>query len=401
MPYRISNIFDNRIIATIAIIVLLTQNLFLEGPAISPLKVTVMSLMPLVFISKAAYMSRATLYGTLYMIVIIISGTNHIQSFRFSTIGYLGLFVITFITVYNLVHNGCFSLKYFISLVRYLLMAYIICLICQQVFVLAGIHFMPLINLDNQPYLAIDKLPSLSLEPSHSARIMGVLMYAYMKCNGIWQQETFQFRQLFNQDNKWLTIGFLWSMLTMGSATAFVVLGLLSLYFINWHNALLICPVIIGLIYIGNTLGMKQFDRTMSVTQAAFTLDNSKVVDTDNSASARIVPILNTINDLDLSKKEHWFGYGIDSGLLGKKKQMLGEITDYGFLAYLFGLLLVFTCAIDFWSIPTIMYFVGVGGSTANVAYSWGILLIFMCVRYYSDNYLQSISYCNDDYITN
>lgn len=267
-----------------------------------------------------------------------------------------------------------------------MILAYAICLICQQLFVLVGIHFMPIVNLNDQFFLAIDKLPSLALEPSHTARILGVLIYAYMQCISIRQGTPFRFRQLFEHEHKWVTYSFLWSMLTMGSGTAFIVLGVLSLYFINWRNALIIVPLLAGLVTIGSSMGIKQFDRAYNITQATLTLDKETVGETDGSAAYRIRPILNTINNLDLSKKEHWFGYGIDSGRNNLSEAMLAEITDYGLLAYLCGLLLVFSCAIRFWSIPTIMYFIGIGGSTGNIAYAWGILMIFMCVRYFNDN---------------
>lgn len=267
-----------------------------------------------------------------------------------------------------------------------MILAYAICLICQQLFVLVGIRFMPLVNLNNQFFLSINKLPSLSLEPSHSARILGVLMYAYMECNGFKQGQSFKFRQLLELEHKWVIYAFLWSMFTMGSGTAFVVLGVLALYFINWRNALIIIPLLTGLIYIGSEMDIKQFDRATSAASATLTLDTEQVIETDGSASARIIPLLNTINNLDLSKKEHWFGYGIDAGHAQKMERMLAEITDYGFLAYLCGLLLVFFCSIRFWSLPIIMYFIGIGGGTSNVAYQWGLLMVFMCVRYFYDN---------------
>lgn len=350
------------------------------------MKVGLMSFMPLVFIFKVPYVSKALILGAIYLLAVIFSGLFHPESFRFSTIGYLGMFVVTFITLYNLIHSGAFSLSFFIKFLKWIIFAYAICLICQQLFILVGIRFMPLINLNNQFFLAIDKLPSLSLEPSHSARILGVLMYGYMQCSGFQQGSAFRFYQLFDRAHKWVTYVFLWTMLTMGSGTAFIVLGILSLYFINWRNALIIIPLIIGLVYVSSFIGIKQLDRALSVTEAVTTLDDKTIIKTDHSASFRILPLLNTINNLDLSKKEHWFGYGIDTGLLGKQQQMLGEITDYGFLTYICGLILVFSCAIRFWSISTIMYFIGIGGSTVNVAYGWGILFIFMCIRYFYDN---------------
>lgn len=376
----------NRNIATVILVVMLTQFVFIEGYGISPIKVTLMALMPLVLLLKVPYITKALTLGIIYLLTIIFSGLFHPASFRFSTIGYLGMFVLTFVTLYNLIYSGAFSLRYFIKFLKWMILAYTICLICQQVLVSIGVRFMPFVNLSNQFFLSIDKLPSLAIEPSHSARILGVLMYAYMKCNGFLQGTEFRFKQLFEQEHKWVTIGFLWSMLTMGSGTAFIVLGVLSLYFINWRNALVVIPLIACLVYIGSQMGIKQFDRAYNTAQATMTLDKETVTETDGSASARITPMLNTIKNLDLTKKEHWFGYGIDAGLGNKSERMISEITDYGFLAYLCGLILVFSCSIRFLSIPTIMFFIGIGGGTSNIANAWGALMIFMCVRYFYDN---------------
>lgn len=386
MTLLLNKLLENKVIALITIVVMITQIVFIEGYRVSPVKVGLMALMPLVFIFKVPYVSKALILGVLYLLAVLFSGLFHPESFRFSTIGYLGLFVITFITLYNLVYSGAFSLSFFIKFLKWLILAYALGLLGQQLFVLIGIRFMPLLNLSNQGFLAIDKLPIWNAEPSHTARILGTLMYAYMQCNDFQQGSSFRFRQLFEQEHKWVTYGFLWTMFTMGSGTAFIVLGVLSLYFINWKNTLIIVPILIGLIYASSTMGIKQLDRAYNAAQATLTLDKKAVLETDGSAAYRIGPILNTINNLDLSKKEHWFGYGIDSGRNNLSEAMLAEITDYGLLAYLCGLIFVFSCAIRFWSIPTIMYFIGVGGGTGNIAYAWGILMIFMCVRYFNDN---------------
>lgn len=131
----------------------------------------------------------------------------------------------------------------------------------------------------------------------------------------------------------------------------------------------------------GIRMSIEQFDRMTSVAEAAVTLDNKIVSQTDHSASYRILPILNTIHNLDLTQKEHWFGYGIDAGHNNMSERMI--VTDYGFWAYFLGLCLVFSCAIRFWSLPTLMFFIGVGGGTGNIAYQWGILMVFMSVKYF------------------
>lgn len=288
--------------------------------------------------------------------------------------------------MYNLVYvKKVFTLDFFTIIIKRLIYTLATVLVIQQCFIIVGIRTFPLINLTEFLDRGIGA-NSLTMEPSVFARMMGVLLYAYMECISFREGRKFRFRQLFEQEHKWVTIAFFWSMLTMGSGTAFIVLGVLSLYFINWRNALIIIPILTGLIYIGSSMGIKQFDRAYNTAQATLTMDKEQVANTDGSAYARIAPMINTIKNLDLTKKEHWFGYGIDAGNANKNERMIAEITDYGFLAYICGLILVFSCSIRFFSIPTIMYFIGIGGGTYNVAYQWGILITFMCVRYFYDN---------------
>ena len=66
---------------------------------------------------------------------------------------------------------------------------------------------------------------------------------------------------------------------------------------------------------------------------------------------------------------------------------MMGGIDDYGLISYILGLGLIFLCAINFFSIATIMFFLGIGGGINNIAYGWGILMIFTCVKYFSKNH--------------
>lgn len=373
-------------IATAILVIMNIQLVFIEGYTISPLKVGMMALMPFILLLRVPYISKAFLLGSLYLINIIISALLHAETFRLSTIGYLGMFVITFFTFYNYIYSGVFSLEYFIKLVKAMIIAYSVCLICQQVLILAGIRFMPLVNLNNQFFLSIDKLPSLSLEPSHTARILGVLYYAYLKCNEYKQGATINIKQIFEKEHRWITLAFLWPMLTMGSGTAFICLGILSLYFMKGAYLLLAIPVFIGVYFTLSFFEVQQFKRASSVVEATLTGDTQTVMETDGSAASRIMPMLNTINAIDLNDFDTWFGHGVDYNLHEKKnggKDLIGEINDYGLIAYILGLILVFSCAIKFRSLATIMYFLGVGGGTGNIAYAWGSLMIFACIRYF------------------
>lgn len=373
--------------AAFALVLFCIRYIPLESRAsVSMIKTAVSVICCFVFIIKTPHVTKALIISIIYFLSILLSAVFHIETFRASTLLYLCSFLITFITMYNLVYvKRVFSLDFFIRLVKYLIFAYTIVLLVQQAFLIVGIKLFPPINLCEILNRGIGA-NSLSGEPSTAARILGVLQYAYMECISFREGRKFRLRQLFELEHKWVTVAFFWSMLTMGSGTAFIVLGVLSLYFINWRNAMIIVPILAGLIYIGSSMGIEQFDRAYNTTQATLTMDRQKVAETDGSAYMRIAPMLNTINNLDLTKKEHWFGYGIDTGNANKNERMIAEITDYGFLAYICGLILVFSCSIRFFSIPTIMFFIGIGGGTTNIAYLWGILIVFMCIRYFHNN---------------
>ena len=376
----------NTKIATFYLVLMCIHMHFFEGNTISPIKVVAMTVAPLIWLARCAYVSKALLLGVSYWVVCFFSGYLH-PGFRFSTIAYSGMFIASFIMFYNLVYKGAFTLEYFIKLVRWMILAYAGCLVLQQCCILVGIRFMPLINLNNQFFLSITKLPSLSHEPSSSARILGVLFYAYFKCNQHARVSVIPFKQWFKGEHKWVTIGFLWSMLTMGSGTAYIVLAVLSLLFLRRKYIAVAIPLYAGIYLAMPYMENENLNRATSVAQATMTGDAQLVMETDGSASTRILPILNTINYLDLSSEEGWLGHGCDSSLakggLYSKRRMMGEIYDYGFLAYLFHLSIVFTCVISPFSVPTIMYFIGIGGAVTSTAYCWGIFYVFICVRYF------------------
>ena len=299
------------------------------------------------------------------------------------------MFIISYITYYNLVYLGAFTFSSFIKLLQGLIIAYGVILILQQIALLMGFHFLPPINLVNQQFLALTKLPSLSMEPSHSARILTVLMLSYLRCieltnNGVKPS----IMTLFKIEHRWVTILFLWTMLTMGSGTAFIGLGLLSIYFIQWKTSIYIIPLLIGFLFLGQVLEINQMDRAMRVTQTAITGNTKEIQAEDGSAATRIIPIINTIK-IDLTKKESWFGNGTSSYEKASTGWMrttdkISVVEQYGLIAFIVSLILVYTCAIhDFFSIETLVFLILFGMSLTNIYYVWGAMMIFTAVRYF------------------
>ena len=389
LPFKLKDLTTNRGIATIYLVMMCVQFVAIEGYGVSNVKVALMALAPLLLIFKVPYMTKATVWCSLYMAVVLFCAYRQ-DYVRFSTIGYLGMFLITYIVFYNLLYKKhAFSLMYFIRLLRIMILAYAICLLAQQVFVLIGIRNFPLINLDNQFFLAIDKLPVWNLEPSHVARVLGVLYYAYLKCCEIVEEEKLSLKRVFELPHRWITIGFLYTMTTMGAGTAFIVLMILAMYFLKRKALWYVVPIFIGLYFTLPLLNIRQLDRAVNVINATLTFDAEEVRRADGSASSRIAPILNTLN-MDLSKSDTWFGKGTHSkevqfGVYVQQTSKIGNIDQYGLLSFIVIQVCVLVLAFRFLSLPTMFWGMVFGFSFGNVAYVWGCLMIFTAVRYFQE----------------
>lgn len=351
----------------------------------APIKMALMvsSIFVLLFYSLKA--SKALIIGVIYLIYQYIVASFHPESFRWSTYIYSILLVLTFVSFYNLVFiEKVFKIDHFIKICKWFMMLYFVVCIIQQVLTILGIGYFPLLNMMQDLGRGIG-CQSLTAEPSHFARFMLVFYYAYVKCQEYKRDEgPFTLRELFSGEHKWVTIRFLWMMLTMGSATAYVCLILFSLYFVRWHNWYYVIPTLIICYGLIQASGIEALDRATSTIEATATLDNDVIRETDHSASVRIAPMINTFK-ADYTKFETWFGFGIDAGNMDKANRTVFH--DYGLILYIISLLFSFTCAFRMPSLATLFMFAGVGGGTgSNIQYVWELAMVLACVKYFYEN---------------
>lgn len=329
-------------------------------------------------------MSKAFIIGTIYLLIQYCVASFHPESFRWATLLFSAMLVYSYAAFYNLIFvEKVFTIEHFIKICKWIMMAYFIVCIVQQVLIIIGINNVLIINL-----YPLDRglgCNSLCREPSTFGRFMLVFYYAYVKCQEYKRDEgPFTLSELFSGEHKWITIRFLWMMLTMGSGTAYFCLILFALYFVRKHNWYYIIPTLIGCYLLIQNSGIEALDRATNTIEATATLDKETVQETDGSASARITPMLNTIN-ADYSKSETWLGYGIDSGIKDKNNRTLFH--DYGFIFYIVTLFLSFTCAYNFWSLGCVFMFAGVGGGAGNnIQYLWALMMVMTCVKYFYKN---------------
>lgn len=366
----------------------------------APIKMALMASSIFVLLFYTFKTSKALILGIMYLIFQYTVASFHPDTFRWSTYIYSILLVLTYVCFYNLVYiEKVFTIEHFIRICKWFMMLYFVWCIIQQVLTIAGIGYFPLLNMMTNLNRGIG-CQSLSMEPSTFGRFMLVFYYAYVKCCEYKRDEgAFTISELFSGEHKWVTIRFLWMMLTMGSGTAFVCLILFALYFVRKHNWYYIVPILTVCYILIQNSGIEALDRATNTIEATATLEKKNVQETDRSASARIAPIINSFN-VDFSKKETWLGYGIDynknNGLY--YKQTGTPFDDYGFLFYIYTLIFAYSCGYRFFSLASLFMLAGIGGSMkGNIQYAWELAMVITCVRYFYENRYDPEIYENNE----
>lgn len=381
---NMSKWFSDRNIASFTLVFMSVQFLFIEGWDISIPKVAFMAITPLLIFIKSRYVSKAMVLSLLFWVVTV--GLSIVQfgmTARMSTFYYTALFLLTFTLYYNLVFiNRAFNTDQFLQLIKAVIYAYAIVLLLQQFFYLIGLRYMPFINLMNLPYYRLFRLNSLAIEPSQAARLLAVYFYAFLKLNEYKNGKVLGMRQLW-LENKKVIIAFLYTMIGIGSGTAFIALGILSLYFLKRQYVLYVLVATFALYMLTPFINFEPLNRAINIFNATMTGDTEIVRQTDNSAAARVNIILNTINNLDLSDPKTWFGAGIDS-FYATEDAVVSAISDYGLISYILKLILFFVCCFNsLFSLEIVMFVLLFGFNIGNVAYCWAAMMVFSTLKFF------------------
>lgn len=381
---KINFIYEDKVLATIMLVLFNIMFVPIEQGPFSPVKIGFMGICPLIFIAKKPIVTKALVLATIYWVVCYTMSLLK-GEMRFSTLGFLGMYLILYINYYSFIVKGTFTLEYFTKVLKYLIIAYAVVLIGQQMCVLVGLRNMPLLNLQNQFFLSITKLPSLTLEPSHSARFLTFTMLGYLRCMEIMKGKRITLQELFSPEQRIVTFSFLWSMLMMGSGTAFVGMGVLSFYFITRKTVIYIIPLIIGMFMLGQSMELKQMDRAVALAEAASTGSAEEAMAADGSGATRIIPVMNVFTKTDVTQLETWIG---KKSMEKDKHWWMRTDTkiydQYGLIAFIISLVFIYSCVIrHFFSIETLLYLILLGFTLGNIYYAWGCLMIMTGVTYF------------------
>ena len=235
----------------------------------------------------------------------------HPETMRWSTVLYSCLFCLYFMAFARVLSVKEYSLLDFAQLLKGLIFAYCIVLIIQQFCVLFGL---PIFNVSNYTPLEPYKLNSLMSEPSHSARIIPILMFFYILVKEHINGKIYVLKERFAED-KTVWLAFLWPVLTMGSATAFIFLLIIVFkVFPSFKKANTLLVIVVGILAVSVAVNENHnFDRAFRFAKAVTTLDEQQVIKADGSGAHRIVQSFRGAKFVSLKNRNDWMGYGVDA----------------------------------------------------------------------------------------
>lgn len=377
--------FSDYNIAVFTLVFMSVQFLFVEGGAVSMPKVACMVLTPVLWLWKSPYITKATILSILFWGVTVGMSVVQFGTPRMSTFYYTLLFLCMFNLYYNLVNvNRVFTIDSFLKVVQGVIFSYAICLVLQQICILVGAHNMPLVNLVGQRYLELFRLNTLAIEPSHAARILTVYFYALLKLSGYkyGRMSMKEFYALY----KWAIVAFLYTMIMMGSGTAFVGLAILSLYFLRKQYVGIVLVAGFAFYMAVPFIDYEPFNRAVAVFNVALEGDTELMKQTDHSASSRVNIIIDTFKYLDVMDIDTWLGTGVDGWML-QEKAVLSAVTDYGLISYILKLVLFFSCCFTgLFTLEVLIFILMLSMNVGNIAYGWAILMVFATVRFLKNN---------------
>lgn len=325
----------------------------------------------------------------------------HMDTVRWTTILFSIAFVIFFISFTRVTIAQSPSPLFFQNISKILIYAYCIVLITQQICVLLGL---PIFNVSAYSLLEPWKLNSLMSEPSHSARVLPILMYIYISIKEV-SEGKISFKESYKKD-KLLWFVFVYACVTMLSATAYIFMFIVFAKFLNKNTIVrTILFVIIFLTIVSTVVENKAFQRTFDVVIATMTLNEDKIIEADGSGSYRIVPFFRGAKAIGVSSFSDYFGHGIDADmrdiepLPGTDKGCAGPFAiwyNYGLilqLLYWFATLKV--CNIKKDRVSLLVWFLCVftyGGMNNQIV--WLSIILLYSYRYCLDYQLRKTYQC-------
>lgn len=370
-----------------------TQFVWIEGMNISPLKVAGMSISPIIFLlifHKVKENFSVLIYVSIYIVMLICCSMLSSSVLVWSRIFYRGLFLLTFVCVYQIIYSDEIPIDYFRRLLTFIVCSYGVVFLLQHLCFIIGIHELSIINLTGAMTMGGGlKANGLAIEPSHAARILAFVYWGEIALTEIMQGREMGIKEHI-KENPWSAISFWGSMLSMGSATAMLGAALVAIHFFKKHIGIYLIAFMIVVVFLNVDFHIESVDRLKNVINAFFSDDTVQTLKTtESSGGSRIAPMVNTFTNLNLLSWETWVGAGSDHVRVHANMfttQKIGDITDFGLISYIFSLIFVFKCCIrKFFCLETLLFAILLGLAIGSLYTCWGAMIICTAIKYFSE----------------
>lgn len=280
------------------------------------------------------------------------TNTSH---WRASTLIYTSLFFIGFTSLINSFSKSYFTRDRYFAIIRFLIYCHFFAIVIQQLCLLVGVNEPINYTQSMQDFGEYQlRINGLTPEPSHVARFMLVLMFSYLVMKQSITGMAYDFIRDWRQD-KYIWFAFFWSMLTIGSTTGLLFVGLIMLPLLSRKNTIW-CILILGLVYMFvSSFDTRSTSRISEFLPAVLTGDLDAMYYADPSGSSRIIPIILILKYFSLDYYG-WFGHGVDSNidLIAQHFNLLPEgwsggglftlLYEYGIIVFMLFWIMIFKC---------------------------------------------------------
>lgn len=314
-----------------------------------------MMLGPLIVLLSRRIIPRVDLpLCTLAVCMFITQRVYNAGSAKMSSVYFSFMFIAYFMAAVRVFQASDITIVQLHRFIKGLIIAYAVVLVIQQLCVITGL---PVFNQVTY-YGSHFKLNSLSAEPSHTACYLGVLMYLYLKLDDMLYDAKLTLTESL-RNNREVWAAFLWTMITMISSAAFVVLMILSLRYLTKRNFILLGAAGVLLFAVGVKSEFKPLKRATTFIEAAATGDPEKMILADHSASVRVAPTIICIYKIEPLSKKGWTGTGVGTTMKWMSTYMPGIPDDlatggmacfaleYGLLVFFIYIVFSLWCCID------------------------------------------------------
>lgn len=329
---------------------------------------------------------------------------SHTESWRPTTFFYSCMFLFTFLLCYRIVNTGNIKIQTFLHINKLLIYAYAVFVLIQQACLIAGVEPINYTQSESVFEDTAFRINALSPEPSHIARFMLIFMVSYLSLRSIEMGRQYYFTKDYKSDIL-VWISYLWSMLTIGSATAILYVGMAMIPLISKKNIKYLVFIILAAIVMIMVLDTRSLDRAINIIPAALSLDIDTLFMIDASAAWRIAPLILFFRHLAPLSINFFIGNGIDYQRGLCERYLIGYneaaptggyitmIMDYGFLSFLMLMIIIYGYCYHKSNrymvlvfMLVVLPFIGI-----NTQLFWCVLLFFMANRYYLNQKEKSV----------